>query len=108
MWEMANLRPRDTGLPVTIWLAAKYGNEKHGPRIKVNAIPGDKMRPGKTAVVTIEENPRFLEGDLDPDIFKKVARFINKNKESLRKVWSGEISTGEFVMFMKRVDERKK
>ena len=42
LFEMVNLVPRLTGLPMTIWVSPR-GNARHGPRIKVNMTHGRSM-----------------------------------------------------------------
>ena len=43
LFEMVNLVPRLTGLPMTIWVSPR-GNARHGPRIKVNMTHGRRQR----------------------------------------------------------------
>jgi hypothetical protein len=35
LFEMANLFPRTTGLPITVWVSPR-GNARHDVRVKVN------------------------------------------------------------------------
>jgi len=39
LFEMANLFPRTTGLPMTIWVSPK-GGARHDARVKVSMTPG--------------------------------------------------------------------
>ena len=52
LFELANLFPRETGLPMTVW-ASPRGRARHDARIKVCRTRGDKMDPSNTAVVAI-------------------------------------------------------
>ena len=40
LFEMVNLYPRTTGLPVTVWVSSRGGNDF---RVKVATTPGDRM-----------------------------------------------------------------
>ena len=50
LFEMANLFPRTTGLPMTVWVRPR-GNARHDVRIKVNMRHGNQMSPANAAVV---------------------------------------------------------
>ena len=50
LFEMANLFPRTTGLPMTVWVSPR-GNARHDVRIKVNMTHGNQMNAANTAVV---------------------------------------------------------
>lgn len=39
LYEMANVSPDDSGLPMTVW-ARPLSNERHDPRIKVCTVHG--------------------------------------------------------------------
>ena len=71
-YELANLYPRETGLPVTVW-ASPRGAARHDARIKVSAVPGDRMVFDDAAVVAIRPEPRLLHGDLAPAVMARVA-----------------------------------
>lgn len=42
LFEMANLYPATTGLPMTVWVSPR-GNARHDVRIKVNTNHGNQM-----------------------------------------------------------------
>ena len=56
LFEMANLFPRTTGLPMTVWLSPR-GNAGHDVRVKVNMTHGDQINIANTAVVGVRPNP---------------------------------------------------
>jgi hypothetical protein len=101
-FEMANLYPRDTGLPMTVWVSPK-GRARHDARIKVCTTPGDRMDPTNTAVVAIRPEPRLIEGELARDDLQSVVRWIEANAQALIDYWDGELSTVEFVLALKKV-----
>ena len=101
-FEMANLYPRDTGLPMTIWVSPR-GRARHDARIKVCLTPGDRMDATNTAVVAIRPVPRLISGTLTARDFGHVAAWVVRNTEALLNYWNGTLSTVEFVQRMKRL-----
>ena len=98
-FEMANLYPRDTGLPMTIWVGPRR-RARHDARIKVCLTPGDRMDARNTAVVAIRPGPRLISGALPARDFDLVALWIARNAEALIDYWNGTLSTVEFVQRM--------
>ncbi len=101
-FEMANLYPRDTGLPMTIWVSPR-GRARHDARIKVCLTPGDRMDAGNTAVVAIRPRPRLISGELTARDFELVAGWIARNAEALIDYWNGTLSTVEFAQRMEKL-----
>jgi hypothetical protein len=62
LFDMANLFPRTTGLPMTIWLSPR-GGARHDARVKVSSTPGT-MDIANTAVVGILPRPHLIQGTL--------------------------------------------
>ena len=102
LFEMANLYPRTTGLPVTVW-ASPRGRARHDARIKVCVVPGDRMDNDDTAVVAIRPSPSLLHGTLPPDILRLVLRWIELNASALIDYWEGRTDTLEFVGQLQRL-----
>lgn len=101
-FEMANLYPRDTGLPMTVWISPR-GRARHDAWIKACLSPGDRMDAANTAVVAIRPEPRLIRGALAPRDLMQVARWIDANVEALIGYWDGALSTVEFVSRMQRL-----
>ena len=102
LFEMANLYPRDTGLPMTIWVSPK-GKARHDVRIKVCATPGNRMDATNTAVVAVRPHPRLLHGELPPEELDAVSRWIAINASALIDYWEGEASTVEFAGRLRKI-----
>lgn len=102
LFEMANLYPRDTGLPMTIWVSSK-GGARHDVRVKVCRPHGDRMLAGDTAVVGVRPEPRLIEGPLPTADLKVVSAWITLNREALIGYWDGVLSTGEFVRQLQKI-----
>src|ERR1700733_4952118 len=100
--EMANLYPRTTGLPMTIWLGPR-GNARHDVRIKVNMTHGDQMNIENTAVVSVRPSPPLVAGRLSPDDERKVADWVTLNTAAIVSYWDGDIDTLELVQALKRL-----
>ena len=57
LFEMANLRKKDTGLPVNIYVSSGDSiSKRHGPRIKVMYDTGDKFDHYKTVSVLLKRD----------------------------------------------------
>lgn len=102
LFEMANLYPRTTGLPMTIWASPK-GKARHDVRLKVCTTPGDRMDIDSTATLAIRPEPHLVHGELPPDQLAAVSRWAVLNAPALVDYWDGEIDTLEFVQRLQRV-----
>jgi len=96
LFEMANLYPRTTGLPMTVWVSPR-GNARHDVRIKVNMTHGNQMTIDNTAVVAVRSSPRVIAGRLSPEDEKAVASWIDLNAGPIVTYWNGEIDTLQLV-----------
>jgi len=103
LFEMANYRQDDTGLPMIIWILEK-GSVRHGPRIKVNATHSHKMDIKTAISVTVDDDPRCVaEGELPGDDMKKIRQFIALNKDVILDYWHERIGAGEFFRRLKKI-----
>jgi len=102
LFEMANLYPRTTGLPVTVW-ASPRGRAGHDARVKVCVMPGDRMDIDNTAVVAVRPSPSLLYGTLPPEILAPVLRWVELNTPALIDYWNGATDTVEFVGRLQRM-----
>ena len=103
LFEMSNLRPKETGLPMVIWIKPSSGTEKHGPRVKVQTIHGEKAKLGKTVSLSISDNPEIVAGrGLSTKDLKVAATFVRNNKDLLLKFWNDEVGIGEVLQDLVR------
>lgn len=102
LYEMANLYPRTTGLPMTVWVSPR-GHARHDARVKVSRSGGERMVPEDTAVVAIRPEPSVLEGELSQAEFQAVSRWISLNREVLIAYWDGAADTAELIQRLQRV-----
>jgi hypothetical protein len=96
LFEMANLYPRTTGLPMTVWVSPK-GHARHDARVKVNTTHGQRMDLDNAAVVAIRPTPRLIEGALSPSDQTAVAEWVTHNRDALIDFWDGTIDTAELI-----------
>jgi hypothetical protein len=101
-YEMANLYPRDTGLPMTVW-AGPRALARHDARVKVSRTHGDRMDPTNLAVVAIQPMPRVVHGPLAQSDFAPVAEWIKLNEDALIGYWDGTLGTIEFAARLRRL-----
>ena len=98
---MANLYPRHTGLPVTVWVSPR-GRARHAARIKVCRRPGDRMDPTDLVSVSIRPTPRAIDGELPPAVMQAVSAWIAHNEAALMDYWDGTIDTIALASRLKR------
>jgi hypothetical protein len=100
LFEMANVFPRTTGLPMTVWVSPR-GNARHDVRVKVNLTHGNQMNATNTAVVGVRPSPRA--GQLSPDDEQAVFQWISLNASALIAYWKGQIDTVQLGQILKPV-----
>jgi hypothetical protein len=105
-YEMTNLYPRDTGLPMTVWVSPR-GRARHDARVTVCRTRGDNMDPTNLAVVAIRPGPRVVHGPLAQIDFAPVAEWITLNEEALIGFWNGTLSTFELAAGLRRLGTRR-
>jgi hypothetical protein len=92
LFDMANLFPATTGLPMTVWVSPR-GNARHDVRIKVNMAHGNRMSPADTAVVGVRPTPHVIAGQLSPDDQRAVFEWVRLNTTALVAYWDGQVDT---------------
>ena len=100
LFEMANLYPRTTGLPMTVWVSSR-GNARHDVWVKVKMIHGDQMNLANTAVVGVRPTPHVIAGDLSTDDRRVVFEWILLNTGAIVEYWDGRIDTIELGQLLK-------
>ena len=100
LFEMANLYPRTTGLPMTVWVGPR-GNARHDVRVKVNMTHGNQMNIDDTAIVGVRPSPHVTAGRLSPEDERAVPGWIALNAAAIVAYWNGDIDTLELVQTLK-------
>jgi hypothetical protein len=106
-YEMANLYPRETGLPMTVWVGPRT-RARHDARVEVCRSYGDNMEPTNLAVVAIRPSPRVVHGPLAQRDFASVAAWIVLNEAVLIDYWDGTLSTFELAARLRRLGDATK
>jgi hypothetical protein len=96
LYEMVNLVPRLTGLPMTVW-ASPRGATRHDVRIKVNRTHGRQMVIVDAATVGVRPAPRLIAGQLSSADLQAVGNWIRLNETALVDYWNFTIDTDEFL-----------
>jgi hypothetical protein len=102
LFEIANLFPRTTGLPMTVWVSPR-GNARHDVRVKVNMTHGNQMTVSNTAVVGVRPTPHIIAGQLPPDDQRAVLEWVSLNADALVAYWEGRIDTVQLGEALKRI-----
>jgi hypothetical protein len=100
LFEMANLYPDTTGLPMTVWVSPR-GKARHDVRVKINMTHGNQMNIADTAVVGVRPRPRLIAGQLSPVDTQAVMRWIALNTDVLVAYWEGQIDTARMIHALK-------
>jgi hypothetical protein len=100
LFEMANLYPRTTGLPTTVWVSPR-GNARHDVRVKVNMAHGNQMTVDNTAVVAVRPAPHIVAGRLSAADQEAVFAWITLNASAIIAYWDGNIDTAELIQTLK-------
>ena len=106
LFEMANLFPCTTGLPMTVWVSPR-GNTRHDVRVKVNMTHDDQMNIANTAVVGVRPTPHVIAGRLSPDDQRAVFEWVSLNTKALVAYWEGRIDTIELGQVLHRLPLRQ-
>ena len=92
LFEMANLFPHRTGLPMTVWVSPR-GGARHDVRIKANMTRGNQMNAANTAVVGVRPAPHLISGRLSPEDERLLFDWIRLNAAALIACWEVRIDT---------------
>jgi len=101
-FEMANLFPADTGLPMVVW-ASERGHSRYDVRLKVNQSHGTRMLPGNLALVAVRPASRLIAGNLSPADLSAVSDWIRLNEVTLVDYWEYRISTAQLILQLRRL-----
>ena len=89
LFEMSSLRPKDTNLPLIVWISFKT-NSKHGPRIKVS--DSNYIVKNLNTSISISKTPEIKEGNIKSKDFKLISKWIILNRVILLDIWNEKIN----------------
>jgi Domain of unknown function (DUF4160) len=103
LFEMANLSPTLTGLPMVVWISER-GRARHDARIKVSLVHGRRARPDRTASVSVRPTVEVVAGrELERRDMDLVRQWIELNREAIVAYWNGDLLTDEVIGRLKPV-----
>ena len=101
-FQMANLFPADTGLPMVVWVSER-GHARHDVRVKVNQTHGTRMLPGNLATVAVHPPPRLIAGQLSAADLQAVSEWSRLNEAALVAYWEYRVSTAGLTQRLQRL-----
>jgi hypothetical protein len=102
LFEMANIYPVDSGLPMTVWVSPRRC-ARRDVRIQVNLAHDNSMSIDNTAVVAVRPAPRLIAGHLRAGDLCAVTNWIPRNEAAIVAHWEGRISAIQFAQQMQRL-----
>ena len=103
-FDMANLPPEVTGLPMVVWVSQR-GRSRHDVRVKVSLVHGRRMNVDQTASVSVRPGVAVVAGPpLPKDDLEAVARWIGLNRKTIIEFWQERIYTNELLAQLVPVD----
>jgi hypothetical protein len=99
-FDMANLYPKQTGLPFVVWISVK-GGTRHDIQVRVSLHP--KAQPDELISVAIRPEVRVVEGTMSPEHLAALTEWIGLNREMLLQYWNGDIDTVDAVSAIQKV-----
>jgi len=97
LFDMANLSPNLTGLPMVVWISER-GGARHDARVKVSLVHGRRARPDQTAWLSVRPDVPVVAGPpLDPRDLELVRRWVELNRDALLAYWNGDLLTDEVI-----------
>ncbi|HZA67324.1 MAG TPA: DUF4160 domain-containing protein [Geminicoccaceae bacterium] len=106
LFEMANLSPALTGLPMIVWISER-GHARHDARVKVSLVHGRRARPDRTASVSVRPTVEIVAGRrLDRQDMDLVRKWIELNREVIIAYWNGDLLTDEAIARLEPIVSR--
>ncbi len=94
---IATLAPKDTGLPMAVYLTTR-DTDHQGARVKVSRSHGRKLNLDRLVSVSISDDPRVVDGFglLHQDL-RLVRAWILLNRDVLLRYWNHGLSTADMM-----------
>jgi hypothetical protein len=106
LWEMARVKPANSGLPWIIFISSKdYVQQRHWARLKVSNVKGT-FSSNDNFSVSISKEPKVLAGKakMDQAELDDIFDWIIINYEPLMKYWNDEYeSDAEVYSDLKKI-----
>lgn len=91
LYEMARVKPKDSGVPWVIFISTKeYVKQRHWARIKVSNVKGTFSPTDNFSVYISKTDPYILAGEtrMSSDELEDIYEWVKFNYEVLMKYWN--------------------
>lgn len=85
LYAMANLQPKTTGLPMTVYISNRTAG--HEPRVVISQQHGDQLISSDLSFMTIKDNPRIIGKLAGIRNLMKVHQLLMANQGLLLHYW---------------------
>ena len=99
-FTLTNLRPRRTGLPMTVYVGFR-GGAKHDALVEISLVHGDHIDLNNVASVSIRPEPRLLHGQPSRSDLEQVRRWVELNRAALLDHWEERTDGVDLVEALK-------
>jgi hypothetical protein len=94
-WAAVKLLPRDTGLPMAVWITENQGYQ-HDVRVKVSLLHGGRGLWRNAPSVGVRPTPHeIVPGSLPHADVVLVSQWIRRNHDTIVEFWDGVIGIYE-------------
>ena len=94
-FEMANLRPKTTGLPFVVFVSQK-GGARHDVRVKISANP--RALPNEMVSIPLRPEAVVPPGVLTREETALLRAWVEANLDALVGYWTGDIAYTEDLL----------
>jgi Domain of unknown function (DUF4160) len=103
LFEMANLSPALTGLPMVVWISER-GRARHDVRVKVSLVHGRRASPSRTASVSVRPTVEIVAGpEIGRHEMELVRQWIELNRDAIIAYWTGDLLTDEVITKLRAI-----
>ena len=102
-FDVANLPPEVTGLPMVVWVSQR-GRSRHDVRVKVSLVHGRRMNVDQTASVSVRPGVAVVAGPPLPKTTWRPSRVGGLNRKTIIEFWQEQIYTNELLAQLVPVD----
>jgi len=108
-WEMAHFKPKETGLPVLVFIKQK-NLSRYNPEIRFQNDYSDRITRNFVSL-TISDTPKIprskkpVKINIKKEDLEKVKSWVKVNKQDLLDYWTDKIGTIEAVNSLKKYQQ---
>ena len=104
-FDMANLPPEATGLPMVVWVSQR-GRAQHAARVKVSLIHGRRMSSRQMTSVSVRPTVEVVAGaPLSSEDLSAVRKWVAANEQAILDYWEERLFTTELIERLRRTSD---